>query len=132
MPAPSPTTSFERLGGADGVHAIVTDFVARLVKDPMVGFFFARVREERLVELEYAYAAEHLGGPVTYTGRPLQQAHRRFGIGAGHFARRRLLLAEVLSAHGAPLADARAWIAHQDANAPLVVQRGPKASCPVP
>lgn len=131
MPAASPPTPFDRLGGASGVRAIVADFVARLVRDPMVGFFFARVREARLVELEYAYAAEHLGGPVRYHGRPLQEAHRRHGIGAGHYARRRVLLAEALVAHGAPLADARAWMAHQDANAPLVVRRGPTAACPV-
>lgn len=127
---PASDTAFARLGGEAGLRAIVDAFVERLLRDPMVGFFFAKVPARRLKALEYAYAADHLGGPKSYRGRPLDEAHRAHPISLGHYQRRRLLLAQVLAEHHVPLADARAWIAHQDAHKFLVVR--PKESSPCP
>jgi hemoglobin len=99
--------------GPDALRAIVRDFVERMTRDPMIGFFFARVDVERLIEKEYEHAAEHLGAPdVTYQGRPLRAAHSPHRIFGGQFARRKEILRQVLVAHGVPEPIRDAWLAH--------------------
>lgn len=105
-------SAFERLGGETGLRAIVDEFVDRMFDDVMIGFFFRRASRERIKEMEYQHAAEHLGGPVRYSGRPLTEAHAAHRIMGGHFARRSKILSDVLVKHGAP-DDVRAqWLAH--------------------
>jgi hemoglobin len=106
-------SDFDRLG-AVALRAIIDDFVDRVRKDAMIGFFFARIDLARLRELEYQHAAEHLGGPVRYEGRPLREAHAPHRIMGGQFARRREILRQTLEAHGAPPDVAARWLAHVD------------------
>lgn len=104
-------SAFDRIGAAE-LRAIIDDFVDRMFDDLMIGFFFRRASRERIKEMEYQHAAEHLGGPVSYGGRPLREAHAPHRIMGGHFARRSKILSDVLVAHGVP-EDIRAeWLAH--------------------
>jgi hemoglobin len=105
-------TMFERIGGEAALRAIVDDFVDRIVDDIMIGFFFRGVDRARLKQLEYQHAAEHLGAPVLYEGRPLRQAHAKHRIMGGQFARRKELLRKTLVAHAVPDEIASAWLAH--------------------
>ncbi|HMI91592.1 MAG TPA: group 1 truncated hemoglobin [Polyangiales bacterium] len=105
-------TMFERIGGEAALRAIVDDFVDRIVDDIMIGFFFRGVDRARLKQLEYQHAAEHLGGPVRYEGRPLRQAHAKHRIMGGQFARRKELLRKTLVTHAVPDEIASAWLAH--------------------
>lgn len=105
-------SAFERIGGEPELRAIIDEFVDRMFDDVMIGFFFRRASRERIKEMEYQHAAEHLGGPVRYGGRPLREAHAPHRIMGGQFARRATILRDVLSAHGVP-EDVRAeWLAH--------------------
>lgn len=105
-------SAFERIGGEAALRAIIDDFVERVFADAMIGFFFRGIDPRRIRELEYQHAAEHLGGPVQYRGRPLAEAHRKHPIRGGHFDRRATILRETLDRHGVP-ADVRdAWLAH--------------------
>jgi hemoglobin len=103
---------FERIGGEAALRSIVDDFVDRIMDDIMIGFFFRGVDRTRLKQLEYQHAAEHLGGPVRYEGRPLRQAHAKHRIMGGQFARRKELLRKTLVAHAVPDDIASAWLAH--------------------
>lgn len=105
-------TAFERIGGEPALQAIIDDFVDRMFDDVMIGFFFRRASRERIKELELQHAAEHLGGPIRYRGRPLREAHRAHRIMGGQFARRSKILEDVLSAHGVPADLREAWLAH--------------------
>lgn len=102
---------FDAIGPAR-LRAIIDDFVGRVVTDPMIGFFFARVDHARLREMEYQHAAEHLGSSIAYGGHALRTAHAAHRIMGGQFARRKEILRQVLVAHGvdAPIRDA--WLAH--------------------
>jgi hemoglobin len=104
-------SAFERIGEAK-LRAIIDDFVDRLFDDVMIGFFFRRASRERIKEMEYQHAAEHLGGPVRYEGRPLREAHATHRIMGGQFARRAKILSEVLVAHGVPEDIRTDWLAH--------------------
>ena len=125
-PSTSPTvpadgSDFARLGGERGLRAIIDDFMTRVFADVMIGFLFAAAPKARIREMEFRYAAAHLGGPTAYDGRPLDEAHRASPISSGHFARRRQLLDETLSAHAVPDDIRQRWLAHVDAQRALVL-----------
>lgn len=106
---------FERVGGADGLRAIVDDFLNRVFDDAMIGYLFTPPKRARVRKFEYQWAAAHLGGDVRYDGRPLGEAHRAVKVFDGHFARRMWLLRETLVAHDLPEDVIARWIAHDEA-----------------
>ena len=110
----SDKTLFEEVGGEPGLRAIVDDFVGRVFTDLMIGFYFRNADQRRISELEYQHAAEHLGGPVKYRGKPLGQTHAPHRIMGGQFNRRRELLRKTLADHQAPERVTEAWLAHND------------------
>lgn len=103
---------FERLGGEDALRPLIEDFVDRVFDDVMIGFFFRKVDRARVKRFEYEHAAQLLGAPLEYGGRPLRQAHARHRIMGGQFARRMRILEQTLQAHGVPQDIAQAWLAH--------------------
>lgn len=113
---------FEELGGEPKLRAIVDDFVDRCFDDLMIGFLFKRAEPDRIKRFEYQHAAEHLGGPVKYEGRPLDEAHGPHRIFGGQFARRRQILIETLREHDVPEPIITAWIEHQDRLRSLVTK----------
>ncbi len=111
----SDDTLFARLGGAPAVHAIIEEFVNRMVGDLMIGFFFKGVNLTQLIEHEYQFTARFLGANIAYEGRTLRNAHAVHRIMGGQFARRRQILIDVLQAHQVPDDIASDWVAHVDA-----------------
>lgn len=105
-------TPYQQLGGEPVLRRIVERFVDRMVGDVMIGFHFRSVDRERLKQKEFEFAAQHLGGPVEYTGRPLQSAHRVHGILDGQFQRRLTLLKQTLEEFEVPPRVRDAWVAH--------------------
>lgn len=76
-PAPAADDSlYLELGGREGIDRIVELHVAKLIADDRIRANFDNTNMERFGKL----AADHLcvvaGGPCTYTGRPLGEAHR--------------------------------------------------------
>jgi truncated hemoglobin YjbI len=113
---------FEQLGGEPKLRAIVDDFVDRCFDDTMIGFLFQRADRDRIKRFEFQHAAEHLGGPVSYSGRPLDEAHGPHRIFGGQFSSRRQILIETLRDHGVANEIVDAWIAHQDTLRALVTK----------
>lgn len=105
-------TAYERVGGEPALRAIIDDFVDRMFDDVMIGFFFRDAGRERIKEMEFQHAAEHLGAELTYGGRPLRAAHAKHRIMGGQFERRKKILADTLRDHGVPADVADAWLAH--------------------
>lgn len=121
-------SDFDRIGGEAPLRAIIDDFVDRIFDDVMIGFLFARASRDRVKEFEYQHAAEHLGAPVRYEGRPIAQAHARHPILGGHFDRRLTLLRETLRDHGVPDDIAQRWIDyHQSMRAQVTAD--PDSNC---
>ncbi len=111
----------DRVGGIDGLRSIVADFVARLCRDPMIGFHFSGIDPARLTALETQFAAQMLGADVAYEGRPIGAAHARHPITGGHFARRTHLLRQVLADHGVADEVQQAWLTHTERLRPAVL-----------
>jgi truncated hemoglobin YjbI len=121
-------TLFQELGGEPKLRAIIDDFVDRCFADVMIGFLFARADRNRIKRFEYEHAAKHLGAPIEYAGRPLDEAHRPHRIFGGQFDRRRQILIETLRDHGAPESVVTAWIAHQD-SLRHAITKDPDSNC---
>jgi hemoglobin len=111
---------FEQLGGERELRVIIDTFIDKVFADRMIGFFFRNADRQRIKNMEYQLAAQFLGAPVEYQGRPLDQVHLKHPIMGGHFVRRRQILKETLDLYRVPEAVKEAWLAHTDALRPLI------------
>jgi hemoglobin len=83
----SQATLFDRVGGEQGVKNLVRSFYDRVLQDPELAPFFEDASIDRLYRMQYEFFAAALGGPVTYSGLSIQQAHFGLGIDKDDFGR---------------------------------------------
>jgi hemoglobin len=76
---------YERLGGVDAITAVTRAFVDRAGKDDRINQKFARTDLDRLTKEFVDQVCEATGGPCTYTGRSMTQAHTNMGVTNGEF-----------------------------------------------
>jgi hemoglobin len=74
---------YERLGGYDGVAAIVDDLLPRLHGDPSLAVYWKgkckdSLKKDRQLLVDFLGAA--FGGPVVYLGRTMKMSHEGLGI----------------------------------------------------
>jgi hemoglobin len=115
-------STYERIGGEARLRAVIDDFVDRMKRDTMIGFFFWNVDAERLAQREFEFTARFLGADLPYSGRPIRTAHAQHPIMGGHFERRRRLLEETLIDHGIAPELRAEWLAHVDKLRPAVTR----------
>jgi hemoglobin len=108
----SEPTFFEELGGEAALRRVIDRFVDRLFDDVMIGYLFRNADRARVKQKEFEHAAEHLGGPIVYTGRPLTSAHAPHHIRGGQFMRRVQILKETLVEFGASERVVEHWTLH--------------------
>lgn len=102
-------SDFLRLGGSERIFEIISSFIDRVVRDPMIGFLFRNVDPIVLKERETRFAEAHLGGRP-YEGRSLRQAHAPHRIMGGHFNRRLVLLERTLTEFAVPEDIRQRWL----------------------
>ena len=78
-------TIFEAIGGEPALVAVVSDFYDRVLADPGLSGFFAGTNMARLQGRQVEFFAAALGGPVTYSGASMKDAHVGRGIEQRHF-----------------------------------------------
>lgn len=106
-------SDWERLGGEVGLRSLIDVFIDRVASDLMIGYLFKKIDLARLKELEFAFAAGHLGAPgIEYPGRPLERAHAHHRILGGQFNRRLVLLEKTLRERGVPEDIIVRWVDH--------------------
>jgi len=113
---------FDELGGEPVLRAIIDRFVDRVFDDVMIGFHFRNASRARIKEKEYEFAAQQLGAGIAYTGRPIDEAHRRHAIMGGQFMRRLQILKDTLAEFGVPEHVRRHWIEHTESLRSLVTK----------
>jgi hemoglobin len=106
----SDTTLYDRLGGHDGIRAVVDDFYDRLVNDEELGPFFEDADMEALRRTQTDFLCEAAGGPETYDAAPVREAHLDVPFTAEHIQRAVELLYESLDAFDVPEEDAEAVV----------------------
>jgi len=103
-------TLYERLGGHDGIRAVVDDFYDRLLEDDELGPFFADADMEKLRQTQTDFLCEAAGGPETYDAEPVREAHLHIPFTPDHIQRAIELLYESLSNFNVPEEDAEAVV----------------------
>ena len=78
-------TLYERLGGPDAITAVVDAFVARAAGDDQINSKFGRTDIPHLKKNFADQLCEATGGPCTYTGRSMGEAHDAMRVTAGEF-----------------------------------------------
>ena len=76
---------YDRLGGTDAITAAVRAVVDRQLKDDRIDQKFARTNTDRLVKEFVDQMCQATGGPCTYTGRDMTEAHHDMGVTSGEF-----------------------------------------------
>lgn len=76
---------YERLGGREAIAAVVADFRARSVADERIRAKYVKTDAARLERMLVDQICEATGGPCTYTGRDMKQAHTEMGVTAAEF-----------------------------------------------
>jgi hemoglobin len=78
---------YDRLGGDAGIESLVVSFYVRVLADPELAPFFRSTPIEKLHVMQREFFAMALGGPVSYTGKPIGHVHHGRGITTKHFGR---------------------------------------------
>lgn len=76
---------YERLGGTDAITAVVRAVVDRQTKDDRLNQKFARTNQDRLIKEFVDFICQATGGPCTYTGRDMTEAHHNMAVTNGEF-----------------------------------------------
>lgn len=74
---------YERLGGYEGVVAIVSEFMPRIRNDPQLGRFYRHRGEDGIAreqQLLVDFISSNAGGRMYYRGRDMASAHRSMKI----------------------------------------------------
>ena len=103
-------TLYERLGGEPGIRAVVDDFYDRLVADEKLGPFFDDADLEHLRETQTTFLCDAAGGPQTYDGPDVREAHIDVPFEPAHIWRAISLLNDSLEAFDVPEDDAEAVV----------------------
>ncbi len=77
---------YDRLGGNAAITAVVDSFVARVAADARINKKFARSDIARVKSMLVEQICAQTGGPCTYTGRSMKEAHTNMGVTDGEFA----------------------------------------------
>ena len=81
-------TLYERIGGAVAVDAAVEVFYRKVLADYRINRFFDDINMDKQAAKQKAFFTMAFGGPNTYTGKDLRNAHARLvkmGLGNDHF-----------------------------------------------
>jgi hemoglobin len=76
---------YDRLGGKSAITAVVDTFVARVAADARINKKFAHTDIPRLKTMLVDQVCAQTGGPCTYTGRTMKEAHRGMRVTEGEF-----------------------------------------------
>ena len=81
------TPLFERLGGRDGIHALVQKVLDNHFVNPAVRtrFEHARMTKDEMVQGGFEFFCTGLSGIPTYTGRPIPETHAGMNISDAEF-----------------------------------------------
>ncbi len=116
-------TLFQKYGGIKTISQLVHDFYDDVTADDILAPLFEGVVMGHLVEHQISFLSHALGGPVSYDGRDLQDAHRHLPITNAHFERVAEILRTNLLDHGVEDGDVSAIMELIASTMPDIVSR---------
>ena len=82
---PAERPLYDRLGGKEAITAVVDDFVANVAADTRINPRFVKTDISRLKQMLVDQICQATGGPCTYTGKSMLDAHRGMNITEAEF-----------------------------------------------
>jgi hemoglobin len=76
---------YDRLGGKPAITAVIDTFVAKVAADKRINKKFAHSNIPRVKVMLVDQVCNQTGGPCTYTGRSMKEAHRNMKVTEGEF-----------------------------------------------
>jgi hemoglobin len=76
----APKSLYDRLGGKPAIQAVVDDFVGNVATDARINQSFARANIPHLKMMLVDQICSASGGPCTYTGKSMPEAHKGMGV----------------------------------------------------
>ena len=73
--APADSSLYNRLGGKEAITAVIDDFVANVAADKRINARFAKTDIPHLKQMLVEQVCQASGGPCTYTGKAMKDAH---------------------------------------------------------
>src|SRR5262245_38348710 len=96
---------YERLGGMDAITAANDDFFAGAATDNRINHHFVHSDIPHFKRLLVEWMCEASGGPCTYTGRSMREAHSGMGLTDADFDAIVEDLIMALDKHNVPAAE---------------------------
>ncbi len=93
---------FEKIGGAPAIKATVEEFYRRVLSDPELKNFFENTNLKWLKKQQADFFTTALGGPSTYDGADMREAHKHLAIESKHFGKVAGHLKDTLESLGVP------------------------------
>jgi hemoglobin len=79
------STLYQRLGGRDAITAVAKAFEERAGGDARINQKFGKTNLRRLTKEFVDQLCQDTGGPCTYTGRDMTEAHTNMGVTGAEF-----------------------------------------------
>lgn len=76
---------YDRLGGKEAITVVIDDFVANVAADKTINARFAKTDIPHLKQLLVEQVCQATGGPCTYTGKSMKEAHKGMKITEAEF-----------------------------------------------
>jgi hemoglobin len=83
--APAERSLYERLGGKEAITVVIDDFVANVAADKTINARFAKTNIPHLKQMLVEQVCQATGGPCTYTGKSMKEAHKGMKITEAEF-----------------------------------------------
>jgi hemoglobin len=80
-------SDYERVGGAPTIRLVVDRFYDLVLADGELAGYFTGMDLSRIKRHQVLLLSQVLGGPVSYDGRDLAEAHRHLEVTAAHYDR---------------------------------------------
>jgi hemoglobin len=108
---PGDDSLYRAWGQKAGIQAVMQDFVTRLQSDPRMAPFFKDTNRDHLVTQLTEQLCEQAGGPCTYKGVPMKEAHEALQIRRRDFNALVEVLQQSMDAKGVPFSAQNAMLA---------------------
>lgn len=76
---------YDQLGGKPGITKIIDGMITHVAQDQRIKAFFANANIPRLKMLLVEQVCAATGGPCTYTGESMREAHKGMNINSAQF-----------------------------------------------
>ncbi len=76
---------YEKIGGAPAVDAAVDLFYRKVLGDDRISHFFDSVDMDAQIAKQKSFLTMVFGGPNSYTGKDMREAHKHMSLTEEHF-----------------------------------------------